>query len=241
MDKDGPFLAMMPVRNEADRFLPHILKYLVELVDGVVILDDASTDETPELCRKHPLVVSYRRLKRPAFIQNEGAFRKLLWEMTVELKPSWVLALDADEIFETKAKKEINRLICQKEYELIRFPVYHFWGDLTRYRVDGLWNPFFSKIACLYRYNKNQIYRWPERRLHCGRFPLTAYLSPSFFSPIRLLHLGYVDKTNHPQKYQRYLSSDPEGKFCPLSHYFSILNPHPKLRKWWGESLEEIL
>ena len=49
--KKPRWLAMMAVRNEAGRFLRPVLDRLGTLVDGIVILDDASTDDTPALCR----------------------------------------------------------------------------------------------------------------------------------------------------------------------------------------------
>ncbi|HBT17678.1 MAG TPA: glycosyl transferase family 2 [Firmicutes bacterium] len=234
-------LAMMVVKNEANRYLLPVLNHLADYVDGIVILDDASTDQTPELCRSHKKVLRFQQLEQSLFEQDEAALRKILWEMTVGLAPTWILALDADEIFETRIIKELPYLIHQEDFDLITFPAYHFWGDLGHYRIDHYWNPALSRIACLYRYQGNLTYHWTSRRLHCGRFPQEAYLAPRRLSNIRLLHLGYAAKKEHSQKYKRYLSLDPQGKFCPLSHYQSILNPKPCLRKWNGENLEVLV
>ena len=65
--KKQSLLAMLVVRNEADRFLQPVLDRLSILVDGIVILDDASTDHTPALCRAHPRVVRFERLSAPLF------------------------------------------------------------------------------------------------------------------------------------------------------------------------------
>ena len=100
-----PLLAMLPVRNEAGRYLSFVLKRLSPVVSGIVILDDASTDHTADLCRAHPKVLRYRRLPEPLFLKDEALFRSLLWNMTVELNPAWILALDADETLEAKARR----------------------------------------------------------------------------------------------------------------------------------------
>lgn len=225
---------MLPVKNEAGRYLPVVLNHLATYVDGIVVLDDGSTDQTPQLCQNHPKVVRFRRLEESLFPKDEAALRQMLWEMTVELEPAWVLALDADEIFEAKIRRELPLLTRQEQYGLIHFPVYHFWGGFTHYRIDGLWNPLVSRTACLYHYQKGLNYHWPVRNLHCGRLPMEAHQSRSFLAPVNLLHLGYAKKQDHLQKYRRYLSLDPEGKYCPLAHYQSILEPHPRLRKWNG-------
>src|SRR5690554_744333 len=236
--KNRRLLAMMPVRNEARRYLRVVFDHLAEYVDGIVVLDDASTDETFVFCRKYPAVTSYRRLSEPLFQKNESALRRLLWEMTVELNPEWILALDADEFFEPRAKQELPALIQGNGYNLVRFPVYHFWGGFTHYRVDKMWNPFYSRAACLARYNKSIIYYWPQRELHCGRFPREVYGQPVLLSSLRLFHLGYAAVKDREERYRRYRQLDPGGKFCPLEHYHSLADPHPRLLPWAGKKLE---
>jgi glycosyltransferase involved in cell wall biosynthesis len=237
--KDGlRLLAMIPVRNEGERYLSVVLEKLSPLVSGIVILDDASTDHTPDLCRAHPKVLRYQRLPEPLFLRNEALFRSLLWRMTVELNPAWILALDADELLEAKAKKELPLLIHRAPADLIRFPIYHFWGNLEYYRVDGLWNPFLYPVACLYRYKRDRVYHWAERRLHCGRFPVEVYQERSCTAKLRMIHLGYAHRQAWQKKSHRYLQADPKGEFCPVEHYQSILAPHPELKRWTGERLE---
>ncbi len=237
---ERPVLAMLPVHNEACRYLKAVLNRLGEFVDGIVILDDASTDETPEICREHSGVIRYHRLKEPLFNSDEAALRRILWELTVELEPSWIIAIDADEIFESAINRELPFLTGQKQLDTIFFTVYHFWGNLTGYRVDGLWDPALSKTLCLFRFKNDISYHWPNRKLHCGRFPTECYQRPGMVSKTRLLHLGYVNEDEHLDKLKRYLSLDPEGRFCPVTHYQSIIAP-PRLKKWTGERLENIL
>ncbi|HBR28642.1 MAG TPA: glycosyl transferase [Firmicutes bacterium] len=234
-------LAMMAVRNEAERYLKPVLDRLSTYVDGIVILDDASTDGTPDLCRAHPKVIRFERLTTPLFVQNEAALRRKLWDLTVEAAPTWVLALDADEVLETRAVAELPHLLAQTRCDLITFPVYHFWGDLRHYRVDHWWHPSRGRTACLHRYQPNRSYHWPSRALHSGRFPQEAYLTPRLSSSVRLLHFGYADRTTHRAKYQRYLTLDPQGNYCPLVHYRSILDSHPQLKSWVGENMEALL
>ncbi|HHV63026.1 MAG TPA: glycosyltransferase [Firmicutes bacterium] len=57
--------AMMVVRNEADRFLVPVLDDLTQWVDEIVILDDASTDSTPDICRSYAKVVKFQRNSYP--------------------------------------------------------------------------------------------------------------------------------------------------------------------------------
>ena len=237
---EKPLLAMLPVRNEAGRYLKTVLNQLSGFVDGIVILDDASTDETPDLCRDHSGVIRYHRLKEPLFRNNETALRQILWEMTIEFEPGWIIAIDADEVFESGINREISRLTVKNQFDLVLFTIYHFWGDLTNYRVDGLWDPALSKTPCLYRFRKDINYHWSSRRLHCGRFPIECYQRPAWLSQVRLFHLGYVRQEEQLNKFHRYLTLDPKGQFCPVTHYHSIITP-PLLKQWTGERLTAIL
>lgn len=237
---ERPLLAMLPVHNEAGRYLKAALNRLSAFVDGIVVLDDASTDETPELCRNHSSVVRYHRLNESLFDSDEAALRRLLWKMTVELEPGWIIAIDADEIFESGINHEILLLTGETRWDCIFFTIIHFWGDFTNYRVDGLWDPALSKTPCLYRFRKDIEYHWPNRKLHCGRFPIECYRRPGSVSKIRLLHLGYAQQEEQYSKFQRYLTLDPQGEFCPATHYQSIIAP-PSLKQWTGERLANIL
>lgn len=235
-----PILAMLPVHNEAGRYLQAVLNRLGQLVDGIVVLDDASTDETPEICQNHPRVIAYQHLDHSLFSSDEAALRQILWEMAIKLDPEWIWALDADEIFEARIVNQLPYLIKQTRYDLIFFPVYHFWGSLTHYRVDGFWNPSLSKAPCLYRVEKGLDYHWPRRKLHCGRFPTESWQRSCLVSTTALFHLGYAKEADHLIKFRRYRSLDPNGDYCSSTHYESILNP-PVLKQWTGERLTLLL
>jgi len=60
-EHDNKLTAMMQVRNEADRYLREVLNDLSEYVDEIVIVDDASTDDTVRVCRSYAKVVSLER------------------------------------------------------------------------------------------------------------------------------------------------------------------------------------
>lgn len=73
--------AMMVVRNEAGRYLRQVLEDLSEWVDEIVILDDASDDDTPSICTGCHKVVRFERNSLPMFINHEGKLRARLWTM----------------------------------------------------------------------------------------------------------------------------------------------------------------
>lgn len=146
--------AMMIVHNEADRYLKRCLESLLTFVDNIIIMDDASEDDTPELCLSYPRVKLYRQ-PHSVFLTDEAELRRELWQYTLENKPEWILAIDADEFLEESCFKEIPYLLRQSYFKTIRFRLFDCWGNEDFFRVDGLWNPWlrgFSIYLIEYQY-----------------------------------------------------------------------------------------
>lgn len=216
--------AMMPVRNEADRYLEQALEELSAYVDHIVVLDDASTDATPEICRAFPKVILHRN-REPQLIHDESLLRARLWELAVETEPDWLLAIDADEFFEEGMKDEIGTLIDQDEYDAVEFRLFDFWGGTTHCRVDGGWNPWPKRVRMLVRYDSERRYTWPRRRLHCGRIPLELRGPLIVFqSALRVKHFGWARPEDIRRKYPLYKGIEPSD------HLESVWDPPEKVK-----------
>ncbi|HHY46014.1 MAG TPA: glycosyltransferase [Firmicutes bacterium] len=228
--------AMMVVRNEAGRYLRQVLDDLTQWVDEIVILDDASEDDTPVVCRSYEKVVRFEQNPSPMFIQHEGKLRAKLWRMVEETGPDWILAIDADEIFEPRIRCEVRDLINQVEYDAIEFRLFDFWGSLTHYRVDGEWDPWQRFVRFIVRYIPGKAYTWPDLPIHAGRWPRECR-GPllSFHSDIRVKHLGWVRLEEHKAKYELYRAREMEARGAPSKHTESIMAPPQdvKLEEWF--------
>lgn len=88
----GKITLAMLVRNESDRHLEIVLKQATEYIDHAVILDDASEDNTVELCKKilNGIPLTLLSNKNPLF-HNEISLRKQLWEMALSTNPEWII------------------------------------------------------------------------------------------------------------------------------------------------------
>lgn len=231
-------LAML-VRNEAGRYLERVLRQAAQYIHNAVILDDASTDNTVEVCQKIlegiPLTIVSN--PQPGF-HNEVALRKQLWELAVSTQPDWILILDADEIFEDKAVYELPRLAADSEIEVYYFRLYDMW-DKDHYREDSYWQAHLSFRPFMVRYIPGFPYVWKETPLHCGRFPVNISELKGATSRLRVKHLGWMNPADRQAKFQRYMALDPEGKYGIKEQYLSILDPQPNLKPWIEET-EEI-
>lgn len=218
--------AMMPVYNETGRYLEQVLRSLSKFVDRIVILDDGSTDNTPEICRSFDKIIYYRGNER-LFDRDESLLRSRLWEYTVELRPAWILAVDADEIFEERAEAEFHSLLKQRDFSAVDFRLFDFWNGF-QYRVDGGWNPWVKSHRMLVQYDPSLSDRWREQNPHCGRFPLEYYSLPyAFQADFRVKHLGWMTPKDRQSKSMFYLSKCPDDK-----HAQSIFSEDIQLEEW---------
>lgn len=233
--------AMMIVRNEANRYLKDCLSGLSQLVDEIIILDDASDDATPEICMSFPLVRLHRK-QESLFLQDEAKLRRELWDLVCLTNPEWILALDADEFLEERASSELPYLLKQSYFPVISFRLFDCWFREDYFRVDGLWNPWLRGFApYIVKYQPHLGSQWPPLKFHCGRFPLAYRQLPKLESDLRIKHLGWLSQKDLQNKYQRAMEKDPGGIYFSREHYESILYPKEKviLMEWLERNANE--
>jgi len=223
-------IGAMLVRNESGRYLEKVLEQMRSVCDKIIVLDDCSTDNTPEICRAYGAVVfeSHKSL----WGVNELLQRQRLWNyVEVLAQPGdWILCLDADETFDRP--NLIRDYIKQAEgagCNSLAFTLYDMW-DETHYRDDHYWQAHNGVWPFCVKY-EDIDYFWKETPLHCGRFPMNAGVRIAT-CPVRIQHWGWARPEDRKEKYDRYMKADPEGKSGCLGQYESILDPKPVLRRF---------
>jgi glycosyltransferase involved in cell wall biosynthesis len=218
------------VKNEEGRYLERVLEQMAKVCDKIIVLDDCSTDDTPEICKAYgaevfPSIQSY-------WGTNELKQRKLLWELATHEADfgDWVLCLDADETFD---KPELLRDYIKKAdaagCNSLAFPLYDMWSE-THYRDDNFWQGHNGVWPFCVKYEDTDCF-WKETPLHCGRFPINAG-NKIAMCPIKIQHWGWAKPEDRQAKYDRYMRTDPGGKYGCLEQYQSILDPEPVLRRF---------
>ncbi len=231
--------AIMQVHNEQNKYLEAVLAELCTYVDHIVIVDDASTDGTAELCRSFGNIVQLVTLPDSLF-GEEWRLRERLWQEAAASEPDWLLSVDADEIYERRFKRTVRELINQDEYDWIAVKMFDFWDSLTHYREDEWWSLHKRHTMTLVRFLPGYPYRYPRWAHHVPRLPVTAAALPGLCTELRVKHLGWAgDEEARRAKYERYMQFDPEGKWGSLGHYASILDPQPRLIRWQEDEEEE--
>lgn len=221
----------MVVKNEADRYLKQVLKAAREYITDAVIIDDASTDDTVRVCQEALQGIPLRLIKNhESKFSNEVLLRKQQWEETIKTDPEWILALDADEIFEDAFKYKLPHML-DAPFDAYYFRLFDFWSE-TEYREDPNWQAHLSFRPFLIRYKPGIEYTWKEASQHCGRFPLNILEFPMCLSELRLKHYGYATEPDRLVKYERYNRLDPKALTEYKELYTSILDKNPHLIQW---------
>lgn len=224
-------LAML-VRNEAGRFLKQVISNARQYIHNAVILDDASEDDTIEVCRETlegiPLTIASNPTSGFA---NEINLRKKLWQMAIDTQPDWILILDADELFEASAPPILKKLAQNTDVYWYAFRLFDMWTE-THYREDRYWCAHQFYRPFMVRYVPGYNYQWHESPLHCGRFPINIgnFKGENHF--LRIKHLGWIRPEDRLAKYYRYKKLDPGCRYGIAEQYESILDPSPNLVKW---------
>ncbi|MFZ3373218.1 MAG: glycosyltransferase, partial [Desulfitobacteriaceae bacterium] len=229
----GKITLAMLVRNESGRHLEMVLKQATDYIAHAVILDDASEDNTAQLCQEilQGIPLTLRSNKEPLF-HNEILLRKQLWEMAISTQPEWIIILDADEMFEEDAPKQLRELITHSStIDYYSFRLFDMWTE-THYREDPLWQAHKWYRPFAVRYLPEFQAQWQETPQHCGRFPKNMIDLRGGTSPLRIKHLGWLRPQDRLAKYYRYKQLDPHGTYGNLEQYRSILAPSPNLVEW---------
>lgn len=223
----------MLVRNEKFRYLDRVLTQLNTIADRVVIVDDASTDGTPEYISDTIQVPLSLYVNSEHQFGNEIIVRKQLWEKTISVESQWYLFLDADELFNENHLELIRPFLPNIKHGCMGVRFFDMWSE-THYRYDPLWHPNDFHSAFFVRHYPDFPYKWMERAHHTGRIPFNAVDMGIFNSEIQVKHMGWAKQEDRIVKYHRYMEYDPKGEYGSLAQYQSILDPHPNLIPYIG-------
>lgn len=122
-------IGLMIMRNES-LILEDTLETMSEIVDGIIVLDDASTDNSVDICLKCPKVLKVilntewvSGLKGERYIQ-ESIHRQTVLDVGKKYQPKWFLYMDADERIDGDIRKFMLENIRNRSILGIRLALY---------------------------------------------------------------------------------------------------------------------
>lgn len=225
----------MVVQNDADRYLRRVLHEARHYIDAAAIIDDVSNDNSLDLCREIlsgiPLVTSRNELSR---LQDGQRVYEEVWALAASLDPEWILVLDADEYFETRARDCLPGLLDRTDVYFYAFRVYDFWDD-DHYREDSHWNSHLIYRPLLVRYLPGFPYRWEKNGRQHERVPSNVSNLRGVRSGLRVKHMGWSRQEDRERKYHDKQRLDPDLRYLTEEQYRTILEPSPRCLRWCEE------
>lgn len=206
---------LVVTKNECERYLQACLNWHEVMLDGILVYDDKSTDETADVCATFDVEHYVRPDDVPTFMEHEGRFRQHSLDVLVETfdvkDGDWIAVIDTDE-FLLPAHNELTQAVTiatSQGCKSLSVPRPELWSlDPPMERVDGFW----GNQRC------TRVFRWEsggklaDKHFACGNEPTyVAHASKFSRHPISLVHVGYVEEQDRVDKYTRYTSLEDHG------------------------------
>jgi len=211
-------LATTMVRNEHE-FLPGMLRSVGAQVDGIVALDDGSSDGTGRLLEASPHVIEVIRNPPDRASWDEPGGHRRLVAAALRLGAEWILSVDADERLEWDFRARAERVIRRgKRLGFSAFVVYfrELWDSPVHFRVDGIWGR--KRAARLFLARPD--HQFDDRALHAAKAPLQGRVLGVFpFADLIIYHLRMMRREDREQRRIRYTALDPEARWQPAVGY----------------------
>jgi glycosyltransferase involved in cell wall biosynthesis len=199
-------IAALPVRN-AENDLPGYFKSVSRFADGVVALDDGSTDGTSQILRRENLVLEVlRNPRRESYIGwNDSENRSRLLDLCGRHKADWIFFLDADEVLDDSDARALRQFVETEALPDVAYGVqmHRMIDDMEHFDKSSLWNYRF------FMYQAGQ--QLPTSRiLHFEPIPTAIPRDRWVRTKFRIKHRSGLTEAKRRARYEKYLLVDPE-------------------------------
>lgn len=205
---------VMQVRNEAEN-LAGCLAHLRDHVDGIIVLDDGSTDRTRSILESEACVVDC--LSNPVMenhVWRETENKQRLVSRARELGFDWVLVCDADERYEQLFLRHLHMIAASfppDQLTCVFLSLRELWGHPRQYRIDGVWDKKararFFRLPAMISYDN-------DKPLHGQWYPDQVRLhGKSVRSRYQIYHLKSIRAEDREKRRNLYKALDPDNQF----------------------------
>jgi O-antigen biosynthesis protein len=197
---------LLRVKNEA-RWIEAAIESIRPVCDPILVLDDHSTDGTPELCERAGAIVHRSTFEGV----DEARDKDLLLSMAREHKAEWCFSIDGDELIEATGPALIRAAAESGVADSYSFRFLYLWDRPDQIRTDGV----YSRMTrhSMFRVRPGQRFMRTQfgGNFHCGSVPESLVHLPPRSCAARILHLGYMLREDRIRKYEWYNRLDPNN------------------------------
>ncbi|HUT06975.1 MAG TPA: glycosyltransferase family 2 protein [Nitrosopumilaceae archaeon] len=153
-------IGMIPVYNDEDIIEEIIQHHIAEGLD-LVILDNGSSDQTLEMCKKYVGngVLQVDQYLTNSYVSEWDTLLRMLYDMALVHSPDWVIRNDSDEFLESGVSnltlKEAIEKADSEEFNLIQFDRFDFFMT----DKDNVDEKSIRKKMPYYTYHGDFLYR----------------------------------------------------------------------------------
>ena len=238
-------VGLMAFRNE-ENFLAQHLKSLSLFTDAIVVLDDASTDNSLKIAYELQKECNIERIiAKDVWFRDEPGDRNKLLQAGREIGGTHFICIDADEMISSNLlmNNQLRNMILQLQpMEALALTWIQLWRSVDFYRYDDfIWtNQLMTFIFCD---NGTCSYQSDFIHTHRTPFPLKKIYTFSTYD-FGLLHFQFVNWNNLllKQAWYRCLEHirNPNKSIAEINHSYgrskdeTQLNRLPSKEKWFN-------
>jgi hypothetical protein len=198
-------IALVAVHNE-ENHIPDLFKNLEANCDGIIMLDDNSSDNSYRSANSRNLILKVTKRTRNGF--DDLGNRNLLLDLASFFNSDYFFFIDADERIDERFDTPLV-LAKQNTWDIILFRLVHLWGSDRQYRTDIPEKGEFETPGLIKRYRMfKNIGRMNIQgdKLHFEAVPYKT--GGQFVASILINHYGMISDTIRRMKYERYSRED---------------------------------
>jgi glycosyltransferase involved in cell wall biosynthesis len=240
MGRNGVTFGLLRIKDEA-RWIERVIRAIQPVCRRTLILDDHSTDGTPEICERLGCTVVRSPFTDIHEARDKDFLLAKVWDSGGGMGDH-CLMIDGDEMLhpaDVPAVENAIRLgvVCGT------FHILYLWDREDRIRVDR-WYKEFRRPSLFRLINRQFTFKRTDYggNFHCSSAPAQV-LNQAIALPVRLLHFGYLHRDDRIRKFQWYNAMDPGNAFEDGYRHTVIgdLFPAESSFKWAGPLQLEAL
>lgn len=164
-------VGLVTVRNES-AIVGQALRLLSLFTDAIVLLDDASTDDTVAVCEAHATSCRVQHIiRKRTWFRDEPGDRNRLLNAGRAIGGTHFIVIDADECFTANLLRNgfLRRtLLSLQPGEILELQWLQLWRSTSSYRDDGsIWSNSYKAVA----FSDNWSSHYTSEFIHTPRIP----------------------------------------------------------------------